>query len=90
MDKLMEIADQAASETTSSSATSMAVSPEKFSGFMKQNPIWNFYEISKSYYIAMQEVEKHKLIQEYYKHMIDAKIVFNFRSCLIHLSMLLI
>ena len=62
MDRLMEIADQAASETTSSSATSMAIIPEKFSGFMKQNPIWNFYEISKSDYIAIPEVEKHKLI----------------------------
>ena len=86
----MEIPDQAASETTSSSATSMALSPEKFYGFMKQNPIWNFYEISKSDYTAMPEVEKYKLIQGYYKHMNDGKIVFNFRSCLIHLSMLLI
>ena len=54
----MQIADQAASESTSFSTESMTVCPEKSSVFMKQNPIWNFYEIPKSDYIAMSNGEK--------------------------------
>lgn len=89
MDKLMEIADQATSDVASSSSTSsMAISLEKFSGFMKQNPIWNFCEITKSDYIVMPETEKLKLIEGYYKHMNDGKIAFNYPSSLIRLSML--
>ena len=78
MDKLMQIADQAASENTSSLTASMTVCPEKFSALMKQNPIWNFYEISKSDYMAMPDGEKMKLIDGYYKHMSDGKSNFNF------------
>ena len=67
----MQIADQAASESTSFSTESMTVCPEKSSVFMKQNPIWNFYEIPKSDYIAMSNGEKMKLINDYYKHTSD-------------------
>ena len=84
----MQIADQAASDNTSSSSASMTVCPEKFSAFMKQNPIWNFYEISKSDYMGMPEGEKMKLIEGYYRHTSDGKSKFDFRSCLIHLRML--
>ena len=75
MEKLMEIADQQAS-------------PEKFNSFMKQNPIWNFYEISKSGYLMMQENEKMQLIDRYYKHMNDGNSKFIFTSCLTCLRML--
>ena len=46
----MEIADQQASQnsTSTTTTTTTAVNLEKFNSFMKQNPIWNFYEISKS------------------------------------------
>ena len=88
MDKLLQIAYQPASDTTSSSTVSMAVSPEKFNGFMKQNLIWNFYEMSKGHYMAMSESEILRLIDGYYKHMNDGKSNFNFRSCLICLRML--
>ena len=66
----------------------MPVCPENFSAFMKQNPIWNFYEISKSDYMGMPDGEKMKLIDGYYKHMSDGKSKFNFWSSLIHLSLL--
>ena len=88
MDKLMQSADQAASENTSSSSTSMTVSPDKFQIFMKKNPIWNFFQICKSDYMGMPEVERAKLIDNYYRHMSDGKSNFNFLICLIHLRML--
>ena len=49
----------------------MEVSPEKFSGFMRQNPIWDFYGTTKSDYMAMPEGEKLKLVNHYYRHMSD-------------------
>ena len=88
MDKLMQIADQAATQKTSSLTASMPVCPENFSAFMKQNPIWNFYKISKSDYMVMPDGEKMKLIDGYYKHMSNGKSKFNFWSSLIHLSLL--
>ena len=86
----MQIADQAASENTLSTTTSMMVYPEKFSVFMKQNPIWNFYEISKNDYMGLPEEEKMKLIDDYYRHMSDGKSKFTFRSCLIHFRMIVL
>ena len=53
----MEIADQQASQN-STSTTTTAVNPQKFNSFMKQNPIWDFYEISKSDYLMMPENQK--------------------------------
>ena len=67
MDKLLQIEDKAASNVSSSNE-SITVCPDKFSSFMKQNPIWNFYEITQSNYVAMPEGEKMKLINDYYKH----------------------
>ena len=61
MEKLLQIADQAASNSVSSSEEFMSVCPDKFSNFMKQNPIWNFYEISQSDYVSMPDGEKMKL-----------------------------
>ena len=78
MDKLLQLADQAASEETSSSSKSMELSPEKFSGFMKQNPIWDFYGTTKSDYMAMPEEEKIKLVDRCYRHMSDGKSKFLF------------
>ena len=88
MNKLLQIADQAASQETLPSSTSMDVSPEIFSGFMRQNPIWDFYGTTKSDYMAMPEGEKLKLVDRYYRHMSDGKSKFLFRSCLIQLRML--
>ena len=86
----MEITDQQASQnsTSTTTTTTTAVNPEKFNSFMKQNPIWNFYEISKSDYLMMPENKKMQLIDCYYKHMNDGKSKFIFRSCLICLRML--
>ena len=86
----MEIADQQASQnsTSTTTTTTTALNPEKFNSFMKQNPIWNFYEISKSDYLMMPENEKMQLIDCYYKHMNDGKSKFIFTSCLICLRML--
>ena len=76
----MEIADQQASQNSASTTTTTttAVNPEKFNSFLKQNPIWNFYEISKSDYLMMPENEKMQLIDCYYKHMNDGKSKFIF------------
>ena len=47
----MEIADQQSSQnsTSTTTTTATAINPEKFNSFMKQNPICNFYEISKKW-----------------------------------------
>ena len=86
----MEIADQQASQnsTSTTTTTATAISPEKFNSFMRQNPILNFYEISKSDYLMMPENEKIQLIDRYYKHMNDGKSKFIFTSCLVCLRML--
>ena len=78
MEKLLQIADQAASNSVSSSEESMSVCPDKFSNFMKQNPIWNFYEISQSDYVSMPDGEKMKLINDYYNHMSNGKRKFDY------------
>ena len=90
MEKLMEIANQQASQnsTSTTTTTTTAVNPKKFNSFMKQNSIWNFYEISKSDYLMMPENEKIQLIDRYYKHMNDGKSKFIFTSCLICLRTL--
>ena len=76
----MEIADQQASQNSASTTTTTttAVNPEKFNSFLKQNPTWNFYEISKSDYLMMPENKKMQLIDCYYKHMNDGKSKFIF------------
>ena len=86
----MQIADEAASKNTSSMTISITVCPEKFSVFIKQNLIWNFYEISKNDYMGLPEGEKMKLIDDYFRHMRDGKSKFTFRSCLIHLRMIVL
>ena len=68
----MKMAGQAASNTASLDE-SLKLCPNKFSNFMKQNPIWNFYEITQSDYVAMPEGEKSRLINEYYKYMSTGK-----------------
>ena len=57
---------------------------------MKQNLNWNFYEISKNDYMGLPEGEKMKLIDDYYRHMRNGKSKFTFRSCLIHLRMIVL
>ena len=69
----MKMADQAASNTESSLNESLTLCPDKFANFMKQNPIWNFYEITQSDYVAMPEAEKSRLINDYYKYMSNGK-----------------
>ena len=72
MDKLMKMADQAASNTESLDE-SLTLCSDKFANFMKQNPIWSFYEITQSDYVAMSEAEKSRLIHDYYKFMSNGK-----------------
>ena len=86
MDKLMEIANQQASQNSTSTTT--AVNPDKFNSFMKQNPIWNFYEISKSDYLVLPKNKKMQLIDCYCRHMNDGKSKSIFTSCLIPLYMM--
>ena len=57
MDNLMEIADQQASEPTTTT-TAIAVNLNRFNVFMQQNPIWNFFEISKNDYLMKSDNEK--------------------------------
>lgn len=53
----MEIADQQASEPTTTTTT-IAVNLNRFNVFMQQNPIWNFFEISKNDYLMKSDNEK--------------------------------
>ena len=52
------------------------IDAEKFSTFMKRNPIWQFYSLTQDCYLQKTNEEKIRLIDNYYKSMMEGKILF--------------
>ena len=68
MDKLLEVADQQASQ--SNSATSAADFDENlFQEFMIKNPVWDFHCISRDEYLQTSKSDKEKYLLKYYNQM---------------------
>ena len=68
MDKLLDVADQQASQ--SNSATSAADFDENlFQEFMVKNPVWDFHCISRDEYLQTSKSDKEKYLLKYYNQM---------------------
>ena len=68
MDKLLEVADQQASQ--SNSATSAADFDQNlFQEFMIKNPVWDFHCISRDEYLQTSKSDKEKYLLKYYNQM---------------------
>ena len=68
MDKLLDVADQQASQ--SNSATSAADFDENlFQEFMIKNPVWDFHCISRDEYLQTSKSDKEKYLLKYYNQM---------------------
>ena len=67
MDKLLEVADQQASSTTTASLTDR--DENLFQQFMGKNSVWDFYCISRDDYLCESKADKEQLILQYYNKM---------------------
>ena len=68
MDKLLDVADQQASQ--SNSATSAADFDQNlFQEFMIKNPVWDFHCISRDEYLQTSKSDKEKYLLKYYNQM---------------------
>ena len=68
MDKLLEVADQQASQ--SNSATSAADFDEHlFQQFMIKDPVWDFHCISRDEYLQTSKGDKEEFLLKYYNQM---------------------
>ena len=54
------------------------VDAEIFSKFMQRKPIWQFYSLTQDSYLQKTNEEKIRLIDNYYKSMMEGKICFFF------------
>ena len=68
MDKLLDVADQQASQ--SNSATSAADFDQNlFQEFMIKNPVWDFHCISRDECLQTSKSDKEKYLLKYYNQM---------------------
>ena len=68
MDKLLDVADQQASQ--SNSATSADDFDQNlFQEFMIKNPVWDFHCISRDEYLQTSKSDKEKYLLKYYNQM---------------------
>ena len=56
------------------------IDAEKFSTFMQRKPIWQFYSLTQDCYLQKTNEEKIRLIDNYFKSMMEGKIVFLYWS----------
>ena len=59
-----------------SSSQGEEINPEQFSLFMQRKPIWQFYSLTQDCYLQKTNQEKIRLINNYYKSMMEGKICF--------------
>ena len=52
------------------------IDAEKLSTFMQRKPIWQFYSLTHDCYLQKTNQEKIRLINNYYKSMMEGKILF--------------
>ena len=54
-----------------SSSQGEDINPEQFSIFMQRKPIWQFYSLTQDCYLQKTNQEKIRLIENYYKSMMQ-------------------
>ena len=59
-----------------SSNQAQSIDSEQFSLFMQRKPIWQFYSLTQDCYLQKTNQEKIRLIENYYKSMMEGKIFF--------------
>ena len=67
MDRLVSITENVASQSSE-------INEEMFTAFMRECPIWDYYRITQTAYLAQSHDEKMRLISNYYKKMSEGKI----------------
>ena len=65
MDRLITLSEQSAS----SNVEDFRIDENKLVEFMRECPIWTFFQIAQADYISKPHGEKAQLISEYYKAM---------------------
>ena len=59
MENIIAITEKTAAQTSSE------INEEKFISFMREYPIWDYYRISQTVYLAQSHEEKVRLITDY-------------------------
>ena len=76
MEDIIKLSESSATVT----AQGQSIDAEQFSLFMQRKPIWEFYSLTQDCYLQKTNQEKIRLIQNYYKSMMDGKFSFNYNK----------
>ena len=79
MDKLIATEQEMFFDSPAATTTEKVdfeINSDKYREFLRINPIWNYFGLSKNEYFGLTVQEKTSYIQKYYKHMLDGKSSF--------------